>query len=206
MISKILNLNIKDQVKFFLEEGILKNEKTELRSLSDLISALIVVHIKYWQFEDNIEEIDDPSTVGRLKQGTNSLFKVERPDLIKAIDGIIMGLLKGEDISKMEECDLVLSISSHINEMGSDDKFDLIYSDTLSELIDKLVIIQIRRWHIEKSSLENPSEGALLRLKTIDDEKIPMLLKSLDKLLLLIARGKVNFIPVNVKFYKGVNK
>ncbi len=206
MIGRVINLKIKEQVNVILSKGTLNNEQSKLKTLSDLVSALIIVHIKYWQFEDNIEEIDNLSTIGKLKQDTNSLFKVERPELIKSIDGIIMELLRGGQITETQQCSLTSSISSHIHDMKSGDKFDLLYSDTLSELIDKIVIIQIRRWHIKSSLLSNQSNDISLKLKTIDEEKIPMLVKCLDKLSVLIATGRVNFIPINVKFYNGVNK
>ena len=205
MISKVINLKIKEQVNVILSEGALNSEQSKLKTLSGFVSALIVVHIKYWQFEDNIEEIDNLSTIGKLKQDTNSLFKIERPELIKSIDGIIMELLRGGKVSETQQCSLTLSISSHINDMKSGNKFDLLYSDTLSELIDKIVIIQIRRWYIKGSLLSNQSNNISLKLKTIDEEKIPMLVKCLDKLFVLIATGKVDFAPVNVKFYNGVN-
>jgi hypothetical protein len=206
MISKVINLKIKEQVNVILSKETLNNEQCELKTLSDFISALIVVHIKYWQFEDNIEEIESLATIGKLKQETNSLFKIERPELIKSIDGIIIELLKGGQISETQQCSLTSSIPSYIHEMKSGDNFDLLYSDTLSELIDKIVIIQIRRWHIKSSLLSNQSNDISLKLKIIDEEKIPMLVKCLDKLFVLMATGRVDFIPINVKFYNGVNK
>jgi hypothetical protein len=205
MLGRVINLKIKKQVNAILSEGISNNKQIKLQTLSDFVGALIVVHIKYWQFEDNIEEIDNLSTIGKLKQDTNSLFKVERPELIKLIDGIIMELLRGGAIDETKECALTLSISSQVSDMKSVENFDLLYSDTLSELIDKIVIIQIRRWHIKSSLLNNQSKDISLKLKTIDEEKIPMLIKCLDKLLILIATGKVDFIPINVKFYNKVN-
>ena len=56
------------------------------------------------------------------------------------------------------------------------------------------------------SSLSNnPSSDAGLKLEIIDNKKIPMLVECLDKLLVLISSNKVDFVPANVKFYKGVN-
>ena len=205
MIGNVFNLKIKEQVNVLLCKESINNEHGKLKTLSDFVSALIIVHIKYWQFEDKIEEIDSLSTIGKLKQETNSLFKIERPELIKSIDGIIMELLKGGKVAETQQCSLTLSISSHINDMKSGNKFDLLYSDTLSELIDKIIIIQIRRWYIKGSLLSNQSNNISLKLKTIDEEKIPMLVKCLDKLFVLIAIGKVDYAPVNVKFYNGVN-
>ena len=206
MIGKMINSNVKEQVCGVLNKGTIISENTDPETLSELISALIVVHIKYWQFEDSIEEIQDLSTIGRLKKDTNSLFKVDRPELIKRIDGIILELLKSGEITDQNRCSLTSSISSNLDKIVSSEKFDLLYSDTLSELIDKIIIIQIRRWHIVNSLSEETSNHITLKLKTLDKDKIPMLIGCLDKLLVLIARGKVDFIPVNVKFYSGFNK
>ena len=90
MIGNVFNLKIKEQVNVLLCKESINNEHGKLKTLSDFVSALIIVHIKYWKFEDNIEEIDSLSTIGKLKQETNSLFKIERPELIELIDGIIM--------------------------------------------------------------------------------------------------------------------
>ena len=102
-------------------------------------------------------------------------------------------------------CQLELSIIDNVKLIGSPDDFDLLYSDTLSELIDKLAIIHIRRWYLKSSFLNNSSSELTLKLDIIDNKKIPMLVSCLDKLLILIASEKVDFVPVNVKFYKGVN-
>lgn len=206
MIANIINKNIRREVDIILTGGILNNKITNPETLSGLVTALIVVHIKYWQFEDNIEEIDDLATIGKLKQDTNSLFKVDRPRLIKSIDGIILELLTGGYSSDKERCALERSILENINHLASIDDFDLLYSDTLSELIDKLTIIQIRRWYLKRSLLNIFSKDVALKLDTIDNEKIPMLVKCLDKLLVLIASDKVIFVPVNVKFYSGVTE
>jgi len=206
MIGEVINLKIKEQVNIILNKKEVNGERDKPKTLSDFINALIIVHIKYWQFEDSIEEINNFSTIGRLKQETNSLFKVERPELIKLIDGTIMKLLRGDDIPKAQRCFLVSFVSNHINDMKLSGKIDLLYSDTLSELIDKIIIMQIRRWHIKNSLLGSQSDNALLKLKNLDEDKIPMLIKCLDKLLLLVATKKVDFTPVNVKFYNGVNR
>ena len=206
MIGEIINSSIKEQVTVLLSKNFINSKNTNLETLSDFVNALIVVHIKYWQFEDNIEVIQNLSTIGKLKKDTNSLFKVDRPWLIKQIDRIILELLKGGDIKSNQECSLTTSISNNLSNIVKREKFDLLYSDTLSELIDKIIIIQIRRWHIVDSLSEHASDQITLKLQTLDKEKIPMLIMCLNKLLVLIARRKVDFIPVNIKFYNGVNK
>lgn len=206
MIADLINVTIKNQVDSFLTKRAEINEKTDLKTLSDFINALVIVHIRYWKFEDKIEGMDNLLTIGKLKQETNSLFKVQRPELIKSIDKIILDLLRKNYSIENLDCQLELSIVDNLEFIGSPDRFDLLYSDTLSELIDKLVIIQIRRWYLKSSLLDKTTSEITLKLDIIDRKKIPMLVGCLNKLLILIASNKVDFVPINVKFYQGVNK
>ena len=76
MIADLINVTIKNQVDTLLTKRAEIIEKTDLQTLSDFINALVLVHIRYWQFEDKIEGMDNLSTIGKLKRETNSLFKV----------------------------------------------------------------------------------------------------------------------------------
>tara|TARA_B100000989_G_scaffold292526_1_gene268595 strand:- start:650 stop:1267 length:618 start_codon:yes stop_codon:yes gene_type:complete len=205
MIGEIINISIKDQVNILLSSDLVSN-KNNLDTLSDLVKTLIIVHIKYWKFEDKIEEIEDFSTIGRLKKDTNYLFKVERPFLIKKIDNFILKLLNGQGIEENQKCSLAKHISRHINEMLVVNKdYDLFYSDTVSELLDKMIIIQIRRWYLLNNLSKNNLRKNKLKLKILDSEKIPMIINCFNKLLVLLAKKKVEISPANLKLYKGVN-
>lgn len=85
--------------------------------------------------------------------------------------------------------------------------YDNIYTDTLAEIIDKLVIVHIRYWYLEDAmaKAESDSELANLRRKSeiLFKEKRPMLIAALDKLLVNMITGKTKYTPSNLKKYKG---
>jgi hypothetical protein len=88
--------------------------------------------------------------------------------------------------------------------------YDEIHSDSFSELIDKLVITHIRLWYLEDAmTIENDGEKILLLKRKADitfKEKRPMLVKSIDKIIINMCNGK--FIPPleSPKLYIGFDK
>lgn len=85
------------------------------------------------------------------------------------------------------------------------DCYDNVYSDTLAELIDRLVIVHIRYWYLEDalSNAKTDEELVMYRKKSesLFKEKRPMLVESFDKLIFNLLEGKVKYTPINVKKY-----
>jgi len=101
-------------------------------------------------------------------------------------------------------------IQSKVKKILDENKFpdyDGIYSDTFSELIDKLIVVHIRLWYLEDAiNIEtDPIKIAVLKRKAdvTFKEKRPMLVKSLDKMIFNLCSGKVKPIIENPKIYKG---
>ena len=85
--------------------------------------------------------------------------------------------------------------------------YDSIFTDTFSELIDKLIIVHIRYWNLEDAMAiaETDEELAKLRRKSesLFKQKRPMLVSALDKLIVGLADGTIEYEPINLKKYKG---
>lgn len=85
------------------------------------------------------------------------------------------------------------------------DSYDEIYTDTLAELIDKLIIVHIRYWYLEDAmaKAETDEELATLRRKSeiLFKEKRPMLVAGFDKLIFNLLKGRNSYTPSNVKHY-----
>jgi hypothetical protein len=101
-------------------------------------------------------------------------------------------------------------IEKKVNSYLNKDKFpsyDDIYTDTFSELIDKLCIVHIRYWYLEDSmaSTNNDKELVLLRKKSesLFKEKRPMLVHSIDKYISLLVNQRIKSEPINYKHYKN---
>jgi hypothetical protein len=99
-------------------------------------------------------------------------------------------------------------IKDKVKEILDENKFpdyDTIYSDTLSEIIDKLVIVHIRYWYLEDAmaNAKNDEELVMYRKKSesLFKEKRPLLVESFDKLIFNLLQGKVTYTPINVKKY-----
>lgn len=88
--------------------------------------------------------------------------------------------------------------------------YDDIYTDTFSELIDKLIVVHIRYWNFENdlALAQTDKEVAEIKRKSeiLFKEKRPMLVKALDKLFYQRINGNVNYTPSNLKNYKGWNQ
>ena len=102
---------------------------------------------------------------------------------------------------------------SVIKETLDKDKFpeyDNIYTDTFSELIDKLSIVHVRYWYLEDAMSAatksgNDEELVLLRKKSesLFKEKRPMLVAGLDKLIAKMISGEIKYTAISTKQYKG---
>ena len=86
-------------------------------------------------------------------------------------------------------------------------EYDDIHSDTFSELIDKLIIVHIRLWYLEDAINSETDLEKIASLKRKADitfkEKRPMLVKSLDKIIVNMCNGKFNPTVENPKLYKN---
>lgn len=210
MLGSKINDYIRSRVNFFLSN---KQSNSHIQSsnsedFSSLIDSLILVHIKYWQFEDKIGIMNDPLTIGQLKMETDSLFKRDRPGILKKLDILILKVLSNSMINETKEG---LPFKKYIDETISINQqepvqYDNIYSDTFSELMDKIAIVHIRRWHLIER-LETSSNKSTIKEKvdSLDNDKLPMLSKSTDKLVLKMLSKEILYSPSNTKQYKGVH-
>jgi hypothetical protein len=101
-------------------------------------------------------------------------------------------------------------IQSKVKNILNENKFpdyDDVYSDTFSELIDKLIVVHIRLWYLEDAINIETDPIKVTELKRKADvtfkEKRPMLVKSLDKMIFNLCSGKTKPIIENPKIYKG---
>jgi hypothetical protein len=113
---------------------------------------------------------------------------------------------ENENIGNLIDNYIEKKVISYLNK----DKFpnyDEIYTDTFSELIDKLCIVHIRYWYLEDAmaSVDNDEELVSLRKKSesLFKEKRPMLVHGIDKYVSLLVNQKINSNPVNYKHYKN---
>jgi hypothetical protein len=102
------------------------------------------------------------------------------------------------------------AIKSRVEEILKENKFpeyDSVYSDTFSELIDKLIIVHIRYWYLEDAMANCKTDEELVKYRkkseSLFKEKRPMLVESLDKLFINLIKGKVNYNPINTKKYSN---
>jgi len=88
--------------------------------------------------------------------------------------------------------------------------YDNIFTDTFSELIDKLCIVHIRYWYLEDAmaTCENDEDLVVFRKKSesLFKEKRPMLVAALDKLIIKTLNGEISYTPIGTKHYKGWDK
>ena len=83
--------------------------------------------------------------------------------------------------------------------------YDEVCTDTLSEIIDKLIVVHIRYWYLEDAMANAKSDEELLmyrkKSESLFKEKRPMLVEGFDKLIFNILRGKNVYTPINTKKY-----
>lgn len=99
-------------------------------------------------------------------------------------------------------------IKNKVKEILDKNKFpdyDNVYTDTFSELIDKLIITNIRYWYIEDAVANTKSDEEMLmyrkKSETLFKEKRPMLVEGIDKLIYKIIKGDIEYTPINTKKY-----
>ena len=102
-------------------------------------------------------------------------------------------------------------VNEYLSEGYPGKEYDNVYSDTFSELIDKLIIVHIRYWMLEDEM--GSDKGNTLRIGKLKQkadnlfkEKRPMLIEALDKMVYKIAKGEVDYTPSNNKLYKGTDQ
>ena len=88
--------------------------------------------------------------------------------------------------------------------------YDGIHTDTLGELIDRLIIQNIRYWHLEDAMSMSKTDSELRehreKAMIVFQQKRPMLIKALDKLFIELTRGKVGYTPSDLKNYASKDK
>ena len=87
--------------------------------------------------------------------------------------------------------------------------YDSIQTDTFAELIDKLLIVHIRYWHLEDMMAMEKDDLKLAALRrkseSLFKEKRPMLVTAIDKGIVSIIKATDPIISEEVKLYKGWN-
>jgi len=83
-----------------------------------------------------------------------------------------------------------------------------VYTDSIGEVIEKLIIVHIRAWYLEDSARDsNLSDAERGRVKQKIDinngVKRPRLVAALNKMLDDACKGKVELDEGNTKFYKN---
>jgi spermidine/putrescine-binding protein len=101
-------------------------------------------------------------------------------------------------------------IKTKVQENLSKSKFpdyDDIYTDTFSELIDKLIIVHIRYWYLEDMMAKEKDDMKLSELRrkseSLFKEKRPMLVHAIDKFIIKLVQNKIDYYPSNLKLYDG---
>ena len=102
-------------------------------------------------------------------------------------------------------------IKREVQALLTEDKFprdyDDINTDTIAELIDRLIIVHIRYWYLEDamSAETNDSKLADLRRKSevLFKRKRPALVAAIDKAIVSILVGKETSESYNLKQYKN---
>lgn len=101
-------------------------------------------------------------------------------------------------------------IQEEVNKILTKTKFpdyDDICTDTLAEIIDRLIIVHIRYWYLEDAMSEAKSDEELANLRrkseSLFKEKRPMLIKAFDKTIIKMLEGKIKYKPESLKYYKN---
>jgi hypothetical protein len=89
--------------------------------------------------------------------------------------------------------------------------YDDVYTDTFAEIIEKIIIINTRQWYLEdelgkavKRNNNNDIAEIKKKMDVLFKIKRPALLNALDKMIIQISRGKINYTAdSNLKLYKG---
>jgi hypothetical protein len=90
-----------------------------------------------------------------------------------------------------------------------EDNTEYIASETIGEVIEKLIILHIRNWHLE-DLIEDVSEEELpslqRKIRFCFKVKRPRLMAALNRMIYELAKGKLELAEDrNIKRYKGVD-
>jgi len=69
-------------------------DEVETDSFGQLIDKLLVVHIRYWNLENEMSSEMDDSVLASKRRASEPLFKLYRPMLVAALDKKIVNLLR----------------------------------------------------------------------------------------------------------------
>ena len=88
---------------------------------------------------------------------------------------------------------------------------DIIETDNLGEVIEKLAILHCRMWHIEDAMMENyDNDEILASLKRKTDicfkQKRPMYVEAINRMIDKAIREGESTVSDSVKFYKGFQR
>jgi hypothetical protein len=99
-------------------------------------------------------------------------------------------------------------IQERVAEILHENKFpdyDNVFTDTFSELIDKLIIVHIRYWYLEDAMANAKTDEDLVKYRKKSEilfkEKRPMLVEAIDKLFFKMMKGELNYSTTNLKKY-----
>lgn len=100
------------------------------------------------------------------------------------------------------------AIKKRVAEILDENRFpdyDNVYTDTFSELIDKLIIVHIRYWYLEDAMANAKTDEELIKYRkkseSLFKEKRPMLVEGIDKLFIKLIKNEINYTPTNTKKY-----
>lgn len=117
--------------------------------------------------------------------------------------------MKNFDLGNQISTAIERAVDEYLSERSSydyKDHFDNIYSDTLGELIDKLIITHIRYWMLEDQMgvMKDPTTVGELKLKAdvLFKQKRPQLVASIDKVFLGLASKNIEYVASNPKIYR----
>lgn len=85
--------------------------------------------------------------------------------------------------------------------------FDEVYTDNIGEIIEKLIILNIRMWMLEDAAGTCKEEEYIIIKKKLDicfKQKRPKLIQAINKLLHLAIQQKISLKEESVKNYKGI--
>lgn len=71
-------------------------DSIETDSFGQLVDKLLVVHIRYWNLENEMTETLDSEELAAKRRASEPLFKVFRPMLVKALDKKNVNTIKAQ--------------------------------------------------------------------------------------------------------------
>jgi len=84
--------------------------------------------------------------------------------------------------------------------------YDDTYTDTIAEIIEKMIIINTRQWYLEDQMGIAKTKEEICALKKKMDimfkVKRPALINALDKMIYQVLKGKIEYSSEDLKLYK----